>query len=188
MIGKRDEHVLMWDQYIAESPWLNHPIPDKFTQQMESLDVDKIMEFPKMENCNGLDIYEHTEEDNTTSLYLIKSGKLAAYYKFVQLPSSIQSKMTWNSPSSTGSFIDMFANYIIPKYKIVESDDMLTPKAFELWKKMIGAYTEYKYYAKVDDKLFPMTNPYDVYSYEERFNPSGNSTFIAAVNPSNTIS
>ena len=176
-----EENELMWEQFISESPWSTHPISDKFTQEMEALDVSVIMKFPNVGNTNSYNIYEHQGEDNFINLYFLMNSKLAAYYKFTRLSSSIQSKLIWNSPNSAGSFMDMFANYIIPKYKIVESDDMLSPKAFELWKKMIGAYPDYKYYAKVNGKLFQMTNPFDVYSYEERFNPGGNSTFIASV-------
>ena len=183
-MNKSKDNEIMWEQFITESPWLTQPIPNKFTADMLSLDIRKVESLNFLGNNSGFDTYEEIAEDGATELFFVKNHEIQAYYRYQQKSSGqIQTKMAWNNPKNKGSFIRLFGDYIIPRFKVVESDDMLTQSAFDLWKRMIGGYTQYNYYAKLVNKLIQMTNPYDVHSYEEKFNPGKNSTFIVSVDP-----
>jgi len=176
----RKDDEIMWEQFIMESPWLTQPVPDEFTVQMDNLDLGYIRSLNHIGKYDGYDIHENVTPKNT-ELYFLRGDSLAAYYRYIKRSDgSIQTQMTWNSPKHKGSFLMIFAEYIIPRFKVVESDDMLTSDAFSMWKKLIGAFPQYEYYMKRNGKMKMMFSPYDVHDHEEKFSPNGqNSTFVA---------
>jgi hypothetical protein len=175
-----NENEIMWEQFVLESPWLTPPLPDAFTVRMENLDLNDIRAFKHIGKYDQYDIHENVTVKNT-EMYFLKGNSLAAYYRYSKKSGEhIQTEMTWNSPKHSGSFLMIFGEYIIPRFKIVESDNMFTSDAFSMWKKLIGAFPQYDYYIKRNGKMIKMTHPYDVYSHEEKFSPDGkNSTFLA---------
>lgn len=180
-LSKSEENELMWEQFITESPWLTQPIPDKFTSDMLKIDVEDIKSLTFLGNLDQFNIFQKID-NSFTELYFIKNEEIVSYYRYSELDTGgIQTKMIWNNPKYKGSFLKIFIDYIIPRFKVVESDDMLSQSAYDMWKKLIGLCENYKFYAKVKNKLIPMTGPYDVYNYQERFDYDGNSTFIVSV-------
>jgi hypothetical protein len=148
---------------------------------MLKLDVGDIKKLRYLENVDEISVFEKTH-NSFAVLFFIKNEELCAYYRYSKLDTGgIQTKMIWNNPKYKGSFLKLFINYIIPRFKVIESDDMLSQSAYDMWKKLIGLCPNYKFYVKVKNKLISMKNPYDVYSYQERFDYDGNSTFIVSV-------
>ena len=177
MLTKREDDWKMWSDFITESPWLTHPLPDKFNDDMENIKVEKVLEkYPKIETYKNYDIHE-----NKSEIYFIRDGIISAYYHYSEKPDgSIQTKMTWNNRAHKSSFRDVFANYIIPRFKVVESDIMLTPDAFDLWKRLIAENPQYSFYAKIGEKYTELEYPHAVYTFKEKMgmNDGDNSTFI----------
>ena len=131
------------------------------------------------DNFQGYSVYRNDGE-----LFFIKEDVFVAYYRYsIDDEGVCHTKMTWNNKNYKGSFLKIFAEYIIPMMKVVESDDMMTPEAFSMWQKLIGHYTQYKYYIKSGDMLKPIDNPYDVHNYKEKISLNGksNSTFLVTI-------
>ena len=173
-MNKREE-AIMWKQFITESPWMSSPLPDKFDQQMSSYTSEDIKnKYEFVEKFQDGEIY-----GNDNELALIFDNALVSYYQYQPKETHIQTKMSWQRKGSNGVFSKFFAEYIIPRFKVVESDYGLTPSAFNMWKKLIILYPQYNFYAKDDDKLYRLTDPMDVYTYQDPIIKDPNSTFIA---------
>ena len=171
----------MWDQFILESPWLKTPLDSKFDMLMSNSDIQKIKNTCEhIGNFEKYEIYEHVSV-NGTELYFILGNSLEAYYRYLSNPDgSIQTGLSWNNKKHRGTFRHIFSKYIIPRFKVVESDDMMTPEAFKFWKRIIAENPNYDYYAKVGNKMIELTSPHDVFFYREGMGVGDdeNSTFI----------
>lgn len=178
----KNDDIIMWEQYISESPWLVSSLPDSLNDYMYSLNIDKILSYKYVGDYKNYNIYENKINDEYELFFILKNI-LVAYYRYnISENNNIQTKLSWCNKSYKGTFLDIFANYIVPKFKIVESDNMMTSKAFDMWKSLILLKPEYKFYAKLDDKLIKLTSPYDVYTYSERIDTNNqNSTFIVTI-------
>lgn len=117
---------------------------------------------------------------NLKEYFLISESELIGFYSYTNKDDgSIQTKKIWNSKNHTGIIRKFFAEYIVPKFKVVESDDMLTAQAFEMWRKMMVLYSQYNYYVKDNGELHKITNPEEFLYYKEPMNiDRPNSTFI----------
>lgn len=176
----KNENILIWDQFVTESPWITPPVPDQFNIDMSNLDVSKIKNYNHVGEYKQYNIYENIDGDKT-SLYFVKNDSFVAFYKYLKTEyGNVQTKLSWNAKQNKGSFLDIFANYIIPKFKIVESDDMMTSKAFDMWKSLMLLKPEYKFYVKHGNKILKLESPYDIHLYKERIgiDDNGNSTFV----------
>lgn len=164
----------MWEQFIAESPWMSAPLSDRFDQQMSNLSIDTIAsKYTLFDEFDEGDIYISENE-----VLLVKNHQLVCYYKFQQFHDYIQTKMTWQRKGENGTFRKFFAEYIVPTFKVVESDYSLTPLAFDMWKKLIILYPHYNYYTKDNGKIYKLKDPNDVYTYSDPITKDENSTFI----------
>lgn len=171
---------ILWEDFIYESPWLlYHPPLGEFNKNMENIDDYRIKKLGHVENFFEFAILE-IKNGSVIELFLIKNDKLAVLYSYKNHSDGhIQTIKSWNSKEHMGSFMKFFAEIIVPKYKIVESDEMLSNNAFNMWRKMIVAYPDYNYYVKDNDELFPIKNPYEIDMYKEPMSiDKKNSTFI----------
>lgn len=176
----KNENHIIWEQFLAESPWITPEVSDQFNTDMSNINVEKIKTNPKIGSYKDFEIYENADRYET-SLYFLKNNTFTAYYKYVKTnDGNIQTKLTWNDKKHKGSFLDIFANYIIPRFKIIESDDMMTPQAFDMWKSLMLLKPEYKFYVKSTDKILKLESPYDFHLYKERMGLDNkeNTTFV----------
>lgn len=175
-----EEYKIMWKQFLKESPWLTPPTPNSFNDRMENMSVDDVIV-----NYNHIeDFHKYRIYGNDTEMIFIFNNEVVAYYRYNITDDGVcHTKMTWNHKNHQGTFLKLFAEYIIPKFKVVESDDMMTSQAFSMWQKLIGHYTDYKYYVKTGDELIPIDNPYEVHNYSEKLaiNGKSNSTFLVTL-------
>lgn len=174
-----NENKLIWDRFITESPWLTQPISDEYNDRMLNIPIRTLKNLKLVDTFDNMDIHSVSNE-----LYFVSETELIAYYKYnIDDTGMCQTKMVWNNPKHKGIFLKIFGGYIIPKFKVVQSDDMMTAKAFSMWQKLIGHYTEFTYYVKDGEELIKIDNPYDVHNYKEKisFSDKGNTTFIVTV-------
>ena len=183
MISKKQENEMMWEQFVMESPWLTQALPDKFDEDMSNLNVDKIKGYKHIDNYKDYSIYENITGEQI-ELFVSQNDLFVVYYRYhLNENGGIQTKLTWNNKNNKGSFLDIFSNYIIPKFKVVESDNMMTSKAFDMWKSLILLKPDYNFYVKNGNKISKLESPYDVYLYKERMGITNdeNSTFIVSI-------
>ena len=176
----KNENAIIWEQFLSESPWITQQVPDQFNIDMSNISIEKIKSNPKIGSYKDFEIYQNVD-GYETSLYFLKNDIFSAFYKYIKTKSgNIQTKLIWNDKKYKGSFLDIFANYIIPRFKIIESDDMMTPQAFDMWKSLMLLKPEYKFYVKRDDKILKLESPYDIHLYKERMGLDGkeNTTFV----------
>jgi hypothetical protein len=166
MINKDDK--MLWELYLKESPWSFPELPNDFDSKMETTNIRDIEKLNCVGTFEEFKIYETVVGDKI-ELYFTTSNELAAFYSYiVRNKQPIKTKLVWNSKKHIGTLRRVFGDYIIPKFKIVESDDMMSDSAFKMWQKMIGFYPQYKFFAKVGDNLIPLKHPYDVFTYKEK--------------------
>jgi len=166
-----------------ESPWLTQALPDKFDEDMSNLNVDKIKGYKHIDNYKDYSIYENITGEQI-ELFVSQNDLFVVYYRYhLNENGGIQTKLTWNNKNNKGSFLDIFSNYIIPKFKVVESDNMMTSKAFDMWKSLLLLKPDYNFYVKNGNKISKLESPYDVYLYKERMGITNdeNSTFIVSI-------
>jgi hypothetical protein len=165
------DNKILWELYLNESPYSFPNVPNDFNEKMESItmeDIEKLNLIGKFEEFN---IYENIESaaTNNVELYFTVGNSLVAFYSYtIRSNQPIKTKMVWNDEKHSGTFRKIFGEYIIPKFKIVESDDSMSNLGFNMWMKLIGFYPNYKFYAKTQNGLIPMNEPYDVYSYKNK--------------------
>lgn len=170
---KKDD-VIMWEQFIVESPWMSAPLPDAFDEKMLSISVEEIKQkYDFIEKFINGEVYGKRGQ-----LFFVRDEEFLAYYQYEQFQDYIQTKMSWSRKGNNGIFRTFFGDYIIPKFKVVESDYGLTPLAFDMWKKLIIMYPNYDFYAKDEGKLYPLVNPEEVYTFNDPITKDENSTFI----------
>jgi hypothetical protein len=176
----KNENAIIWEQFLSESPWITQQVPDQFNIDMSNISIEKIKSNSKIGFYKDFEIYENVD-GYETSLYFLKDDIFTAFYKYIKTElGNIQTKLIWNDKKYKGSFLDIFANYIIPRFKIIESDDMMTPQAFDMWKSLMLLKPEYKFYVKREDKILKLESPYDVHLYKERMglDDKENTTFV----------
>jgi hypothetical protein len=54
--------------------------------------------------------------------------------------------LTWADQNHKGIFENLFVNRLLPVFKSVESDNLLTDLGFNFWKGLMTGHPEYKYY------------------------------------------
>lgn len=168
--------VISFSKYLLESPWLTSPVPSSLEKRLQNISIEDIKKLKRLDDFGNYEIYEASGTPN--ELYFIQNDVLVSYYSFFKRPEGyIQTKLSWNNKDHNGSFRHIFGKYIIPKYKVVMSDEMMTPDAFNMWQKLIYEYPNYKFYGIDGDKQVEIINPYDVHFYKEQMRDN-NSTFL----------
>ena len=120
----------------------------------------------------------YKKDGERENYYILINDEFAAYYQFVKIDGGIKSKMAWNSKKYTGTLRKFLAGYIVPKYKLIESDDNLTEKGFGMWEKMMMTDPKYGYYVKDFGKVYKLNNPKEIYYYKDILDKDPNSTFV----------
>jgi hypothetical protein len=176
-MSDKDSSIL-WELYLKESPYSFPNVPNDFNDKMEAIAIADIKKFKYIGVFEDYQIYEHFLK-NEVELYFIFEDLLVAFYSYtIRSNQPIKTKMIWNNDKYSGSFRKIFGEYIIPKFKIVESDDSMSNLGFNMWMKLIGFYPNYKFYAKTQKGLIPMTEPHDVYSYKNKITDPDSSFIV----------
>lgn len=166
MIDK--DNKILWELYLKESPYSFPNISNDFNQKIESIPIEKIKKLNHIGEFENYQIYEQSSKDEV-ELYFTDKDSLVAFYSYtIRSNQPIKTKMIWNDEKYSGLFRKIFGEYIIPKFKIVESDDSMSNLGFNMWMKLIGFYPNYKFYAKTQHGLIPINEPYDVYLYKNK--------------------
>jgi len=178
------DNKILWVLYLKESPWFSQTAPESFNSRFETIKIEDVLKLPYKDRFEEFDIYEHVNM-GTVELYCIKNNELAAFFSYLERKNKpIKTILIWNNENYSGSLRRIFGEYIIPKFKIVESDNMMTGEAFGMWQKLIGFYPQYKFYAMVKNNFIPMKDPYDVFLYKEKMTDD-NSPFVVFFNKPN---
>lgn len=168
----KSEEELIWESYILkESPWYIPPIDkeeDDYISQIPIKDIkSKTKLIGKYKNIN---IY-FNESKQQNEYYFISNKEFIAYYRFSKNKVGIRTNMIWNSSLHKGIFKDVFLNFILPKYKIIYSDDQMNDFGFNFWVKLSSEtnpnYSIYIYNPHNNSEL-PLQNPKDILKYKEK--------------------
>lgn len=170
---KFEENNKIWDLYL-ESPWLYNTSSPTDDVGITIGDVLKYGE--QIDTWEGIDVYKSIRHKD--SFIFVKNDEIVSFYKWDDsvFDGVYQTRYSWNNPKYKGIFRKIFANYILPKLKQIQSDNMLTDKAFEFWKKMMVEYPNFNYYVVDSGEWKKITEPESINQYKGGFNDD--STFI----------
>jgi len=176
-----NDNRILWELYLKESPYSFPNVPNDFNDKMNSISIENIKKFKHIGEFDDYQIYEQSSKGEV-ELYFTVGDSLVAFYSYtIRLNQPIKTKMIWNNDKYSGSLRKIFGEYIVPKFKIVESDDSMSNLGFNMWMKLIGFYPNYKFYAKTQHGLIPMKEPYDVYSYKNKITDPDSSFVVEYV-------
>lgn len=82
-------------------------------------------------------------------LFFIEKEILIAAYAFRSIKKwGIKTVKSWGNPNHRRSFYKIFVNFLIPNFKRIESDDMLTTHGFNFWKRLMDNNRNLNFYVK----------------------------------------
>lgn len=177
MSSMMNDNELIWEEFLKESPWYVPALPDEFEKRMSSTDPEMIKEETYIGAYDDMSIF-YKKEAILENYYILKGDEFAAYYQFEKTNGSIRTKITWNSKQHAGTLRKFLAGWIVPKYKMVESDGILTDRGFGMWEKMMTTNPQWEYFVKDYGKVYKLSNPKEVYYYKDILDKDPNSTFI----------
>jgi hypothetical protein len=161
---KSRENEKIWDLYL-ESPWRY--------QSSSSIDnFDNISAEYLNKNGSKVDTFEnidvYTLNQNPTFLVFVLNGEIVSVYRWENsvITGAIQTKFIWNHKNYKGIFRKIFAEYILPKFQEIQSDDMLTDRAFSFWEKMMVEYPKFNYYVIYKGEWIELKNPSEINKYK----------------------
>ena len=132
---------------MNESPWGHGVMGDEFENEMISHTFDMIKDFEHVGEFENTQIY-YKEEMGNGNYFLWGDDELAAFYQFDLFSDNISTRSTWNNRKYKGILRKFLAEYILPKYEVIESDYRMSTHAFDMWKSMFIEYPNYEFYAK----------------------------------------
>lgn len=176
---KTDEE-LIWESYIvSESPYM---IPTAFPEELNSSFENATREFivknggKLYDTFNDIEIFviPNPNDTQTQEYYFVRNEILIAYYRFVIKDDYIQTKMIWNSKNHREIFREIFLNYILPKYKKIQSDDQITERGFKFWEKILHSGGNFKIYVSDENtkKVKPIEDIRDIEEQKQKLNSS----------------
>jgi hypothetical protein len=141
----KTEEELIWESYVdndnilIESPW---EIPSGFegeSNKLEELDINEIKNNTTLiSKLDDIQIY-YSDISNEKEYFFIDDNKIVAYYRFSIIDQyKIETKMIWNSKNNKGIFRKLFLDFILPKYKNIVSDQIMSKFGFSFWEKLIN--------------------------------------------------
>lgn len=181
-LSKSEENELMWEQFITESPWhMKNPL-SSFDEYMENLNVEEIMQSSVFSKYLNLLIYHNRLDNNESEFYFIDGSKIAAYCRYQKLNDRIILEMIWNSKNSKGLFKELIKNYLLPKFKCVESGETMSDAGFKFFKSLMEQNPELKFYLKYKNHLTKIQSPKDFSNYKEPLHSDNTySTFVVTL-------
>lgn len=132
---------------MNESPWNYGVMDDDFEEHMSNFSVEKVQQMKFVTEWNTMNVYYQTEF-GYGEYYILKNNELVAFYRFDPKSNYIQTEITWNKRGNKGVLRKFLAEYIIPKYRMVESGNKLSTNAFSMWENMYVEYPQYDYLVK----------------------------------------
>ncbi len=179
-MNKTHENQIMWEQFVMESPWLTPALDSRINDEIDKIDFRELKKTGKsIGRYKDYDIIQ-LESLGVVKLYFVTDVMIAAYYGYIpREDGGTQTKLSWNDMNHKGVFLDIFANYLIPRFKVIESDSMMTPKAFDFWTNLMTLCPNNDYYVKSGNILTKLDNPYSIHFYKEPFQ-NENSTFVVS--------
>ena len=178
-----NENELIWEEFLKESPWRYTKVPSSLEVEMNSKNVDDIKNKDYYGSFKNMEIY-HDEENRQGIFYILVDDKFAALYRYKDEGNYLKSKLVWNGKKYPGTLRTFLAEYLLPKYKVIESDDAFSDDAFTMWQKMVVMYPHYEFYAKFPDGKMSkrITNYHEPLIYKEPFPNSRNTMFVMKYN------
>lgn len=150
---------------LLEMPQKMIPIEDnsyeKYSNNIELL-VSKSEEFLKNPN---IEIRRAINESDDFVLFFIKNGALIAGYSYKPEQNYIKTKSSWSNPAYKNSFYNVFTNFIIPSFKVVESDDRLTDLGYKFWVKLVDNNSNFSFFVKKNTGVFQVHSSYELKDY-----------------------
>lgn len=168
----KTEEELIWESYILkESPWdISTGFEDDYSH-LENLNIDEIKnQTDYLENFQNIKIY-YNDINREKEYYFIDNNKLAAYYRyFIINPNKIETKMIWNSKQYQGVFRNIFINYLLPKYKNILSDNIMSKNGFNFWMKLKNETRYNIFLIHPDGHNKPILSSSVIDKYKEKLN------------------
>ena len=144
---------------------------------MKKINPEDIKKLPHVGKFGELEVYQK-DEKSRENCFAIVDENFAAYVQFSIFNGGVKTNIIWNSEKFPGTARKLLTDYIIPRYKIVESDDILSSRGFRMWEKMMLTNPEYDYYVRDYGKMFRLTHPKEIYFYKDVLDKDPNSVFI----------
>lgn len=178
MRSKQEENDLIWERFITESPW-----PYKFSS---NINVGFRESNPSTwgtlsDKYKNFDVYENLK-DEIYSLTFSLGIKPVAFYSYIpneEYYGGVKTKFIWGENDPKKVFQDIFVGYILPKFKTIESDDMLTDEAFQFWINLMRNNPDLDFHAKIASKFKRLMSSDEIIKYKEKYDQE-NSTFIVS--------
>lgn len=169
---------------LSESPWLYNAPLDRMNSDYENLKRQDILNAggTYSEPYGNYDVI-FLDFNRTHNIYMVDGDSVILHYSWDDLLNNAQTKLAWNSKRYPGLFRKYFIEIILPKLKIIESDDMMTENAFRFWKMIMRDHPSLNFYIKNPDNIVTrLTSPDDIDNYKERMNTTNEySRFIVSV-------
>jgi len=169
---------------MNESPWGHGVMGDEFENDMLAHSLDIIKNYEHVGEFENTQVY-YKEEMGDGNYFLWGDGELAAFYKFDLFSDNISTKLTWNNKKYKGLLRKFLAEYVLPKYEVIESDYRMSTHAFDMWQSMFIEYPKYEFYAKYPDGDMKQIKHYSSFiTYKEPsfHGKKGHTTFVAKYN------
>ena len=151
MIFRSDDDKNMMD-LLKESPSWATPIVDSDAAYSNAPYEDLIDESGEVGYFKDYEIRESNRSD-LNELFFLKDYTLAAAFQYViDSTNVVNTKLMWNNSKFPGSFRDIFVNYLLPTFKVIDSDELLTEKGFSFWEKLMREYKNLYFYVYDSNK------------------------------------
>ena len=173
---REEENIHLWNLFL-ETPVncsINHDSilngMNSFTkEQLENI-LQKFPPILKIDSISVIELFQKKEKEMVTLFIDTINYDIVGQYNYKILTESkgISVKLNYINPNSNfrGLTKKFLIDYIIPKYKIVYSDCMMTMKGLEFWIKMFRDFKDNIIFMVVDNGNYNIIdNPSDFLYY-----------------------
>lgn len=164
---KQEENDLIWESFICnESPQRIDGNMYTTGKMLETLSGDVLRTTygePLGTLKDGTDVY-HSE--TYMIFFFVLNNVVTAYYNYIENPDGgVISKTTWSNPHHRGSFSKIFISYLLPTFKIIQSDSRLTTLGFKFWENIMSKYPQFDYFIKIGNDYTPISDYTELSNY-----------------------
>jgi len=165
-LSKYKESMLALEQMMNEWPMRfemgDGELDDLKSNETKALEVrktGKLLDTTSLSTVGKVEIYLIIK-NNDYNIYIVMKNKpfIAGQYTYIKHPTCIENKYIWNFSWFQGLIREFFRNYIIPRERMILSDQTQSRRGFKFWKSLFEEYVEKKKTHKmmavnVDDKI-----------------------------------
>lgn len=152
MNTKYKETMLILEQLMNEWPMRFEPgdsgLDDSKKNEKLALEVEKtgkLLDTFSYSSAGEINIYLIIDGEEY-NIYLILKNKpfIAGQYTYIKHAKCIENKFIWNFSWFQGLIREFFRAYIIPRERMIFSDEAQSRRGFKFWKSLFEEYVEKK--------------------------------------------